>query len=250
MHGSGLNRKVSLKESFVMSIEGEKSMGKEKSVMRWGGLAGMLGSVAFIFTIVILLGFVPATPTTTEGLIMRYRDAIVAITAGQIVYLVAVVLWVTLFLSLYRALRGSSPAPALCGSGLSFMGLVVYAVGALPVLALAPISNLYHASGATSVQQATLVLMWQATQGIFNETDTVGFAVFSIGLIVLGVAMLRVPAFGKIFGGVSVVIGVAGVLGISLVAIDSPSFSIFGILAFIIYPLLFGWKLYSMSRKA
>ena len=153
-----------------------------------------------------------------------------------------------LFLALYRALRGSSPAPALFGTGLSFLGLVVYATGGLTVVALAPISNLYHAPGATSVQQATLVLLWQATQGIFNETDTVGFAVFSIGLILLGVAMLRTPAFGKVFGAVSVVIGVAGVLGISFFAVDSSAFAIFGILAFIIYPLLFGWKLYSLSR--
>jgi hypothetical protein len=90
--------------------------------------------------------------------------------------------------------------------------------------------------------------LWQATQGIFNETDTVGFAVFSIGLILLGVAMLRTPAFGKVFGTVSVVIGVAGVLGISFFAVDSSAFAIFGILAFILYPLLFGWKLYSLSR--
>lgn len=233
-----------------MAAEGEYSISDEKSVLRWGGLAGMLGGIMFIFTIVILLGFVPAAPATAEGVVMRFPDVRAAMTAGQIVYLVAVILWVMLFLALYRALRGSSPAPALFGTGLSFLGLVVYATGGLTVVALAPISNLYHAPGATSVQQATLVLLWQATQGIFNETDTVGFAVFSIGLILLGVAMLRTPAFGKVFGAVSVVIGVAGVLGISFFAVDSSPFAIFGILAFIIYPLLFGWKLYGMSRAS
>jgi hypothetical protein len=225
-------------------------MSKEKSVLRWGGLAGILGGIMFIFTIVILVGFVPTAPATPEGLVTRFPDFRAAITLGESIYLVADILWVALFLALYRALRGSSLAPALFGSGLSLVGLVVYATGALPIIALSRISDLYHASGATSVQQATLALLWQGTQGIFNETDTVGFIFMSVGFIVLGVAMLRAPDFGKVLGGLSVVFGVTQVLGISFFAVDSPSFAPFGILAFIIFPILFGWKLYSLSRVA
>jgi hypothetical protein len=62
--------------------------------------------------------------------------------------------------------------------------------------------------------------------------------------------MLRAPAFGKVFGGLSVVLGAAQVLGISFFEVDSASFAPFGILAFIIFPILFGWKLYSLSRAA
>lgn len=233
---------------FVMKTEEEYLVGKEKNVLRWGGLAGMLGGIAFIFTIAILLGCVPATPATIEGLVMRYPDVRVATAVGQVAYFVAVISLVPLILAMYRALRGSSLAPALFGSGLSFVGLVVYATGALPVVALSRISDLYHASGATSAQQATAVLLWQGIQGIFNETDTVGFALFMVGIIVLGVAMLRTPTFGKVFGVLSVVFGLIGVIGISLFAVDSASFSLFAILAFIIHPLLFGWKVYSLSR--
>ena len=46
-------------------------------------------------------------------------------------------------------LRATSPASALIGSALSLMGLVVLAAGALPQVATAPISDLYHAPGAT-----------------------------------------------------------------------------------------------------
>ena len=60
--------------------------------------------------------------------------------------------------------------------------------------------------------------------------------------------MLRTQTFGKIFGALSVVIGFIGVIGTSLFAIDSAIFPIFAILAFLVYPLLFGWKVYSLSR--
>ncbi|HVP23616.1 MAG TPA: hypothetical protein VMS77_06865 [Conexivisphaerales archaeon] len=218
-------------------------MSNEKSVLRWGGLAGILGGVLFILTIVILVGFVQGVVS-----IARFPDVRAAVTLGDAIYLVADMMWVVLFLGLYRALRGTSLAPALFGTGLSLVGLVVYAVGALPPVALAPISNLYHAPGASPADQATLALLWQGIQGVFNETDTVGFVTMSVGLIVLGLAMLRTPAFGKVFGGLSVALGAAQALGISLFSVDSASFAPFGILAFIIFPIVFGWKLYNLTR--
>ena len=36
-------------------------------------------------------------------------------------------------------------------------------------VAFDPISNLYHAPGATAADQHTLTLLWQATQGMFNR---------------------------------------------------------------------------------
>lgn len=171
-----------------------------------------------------------------------------AFTLGEIIYTVAVVLLVPLFLALYRALRGSSLVPALFGTGLSLLGLALYAVGALPPVVFNRISDLYHANGATSADQATLVLLWQGFQGLFNETDTVGFIFMNVGLIVLGVAMPKTKAFGKIYGGISVVLGLAGVLGTSLFAVDSVSFAPFAIIAYIIFPVLFGRKLYRLSK--
>jgi hypothetical protein len=223
-------------------------MSKERSVLRWGGLAGILAGISFILTIIILLGLVPAAPTTAAGLVMRWPDVRLAITLGNAIYLVADILWITLFLALYRALRGTSLAPALFGSVLGLLGVVVQAVGALPPVVFGRISDLYHAPGVTTVDQATLALLWQAAQASFNETDTVGFLFWNVGFIVIGVAMLKAPAFGKVFGTVSVVLGMAGVVGISLIAIDSVSFAPFGILAFIIFPILFGWKVYRLSR--
>jgi hypothetical protein len=179
---------------------------------------------------------------------MRFPNDRATTFLGESLYLVALILSVTLFLALYRALRGTSLAPALFGTGLAFLGFAVLAAGALPNVAFAPIADLYHGPGATPGEQTALIPLWQATQGIFYETDTVGFLLLMIALIVLGVGMFRAPAFGKGFGGASVVIGVVGIVAIYVVGVSSLSFAAVAILTNVIFPLLFGWKVYRLSR--
>ncbi len=225
-----------------------KVMDDEKNVLRWGGLAGMLGGIVFIIMMITLLVLVPDPVAEPEELLMNFPDNRAVITLGESLYLVARILSVTLFLALYRALRGTSLAPALFGTGLAFLGFAVLGVGAFPNVAFAEISDLYHAPGATPGEQTALIPLWQATQGIFYETDTVGFFLLAIGLIVLGVAMFRAPAFGMVFGGVSMVIGVVGVVAIYVVGLGSISFAAVVVLTNVVFPLLFGWKVYRLSK--
>jgi hypothetical protein len=178
-----------------------KAMDEEKSVLRWGGLAGILGGIIFIVVFVIVIAFVGAEPAQPEGEVMRFPDIRAARTVEDGLYLLVLVLWVTHFLALYRALRGTSLAPALFGSVIGIVGLGVLAAGALPHVAAAPISDLYHAPGATPEDRAALVLMWQATEGIFDALFGVGLLLVPIGFVALGIAMLESPAFGKGFGG-------------------------------------------------
>src|SRR5438309_8868018 len=183
-----------------------KSM-EDKSVLRWGGLAGMLGGIVFIFVPVILFGLVPPAPTHPAQLVARFPTVRAAIAAGNFVDFVSDALVLALFLALYRALRGTSPVPALFGSVLSILGLAVIFTETATQVAFDPISNLYHAPGATPADQATLALIWQATQGMFNQLDTSAVLLLSTGFIVLGVAMLRNPGFGKGVGGLTMVFG-------------------------------------------
>ncbi len=224
-----------------------QKMEQEKSVLRWGGLAGILGGIIFILVFVIVIAFVGLD--TAEPEVMRFPDIRAARTVEDSLYLVVFILWVTHFLALYRALRGTSLAPALFGSVLGILGLVVLAAGALPHAAFAPISDLYHAPGATPEDQATLVLLWEATQGIFDALLVVGLLFLPIGIIALGVAMLGDPAFGKGFGGVSVVLGVVGVVAASVLLVDPLSpIAFVSVLALIVFHLVLGWKVYSLSR--
>jgi hypothetical protein len=224
-------------------------MEEEKSVLRWGGLAGILGGILLVAVFVIVGVFVGPDPAEPEGEVMRFPDIRAGRTVEDGLYLVVLILWVTHFLALYRALRGTSLAPALFGSVLGIVGLGVLAAGALPHVAQAPISDLYHAPGATPEDRATLGLMWQATRGIFDALLVVGLLLLPIGVIALGVAMLRVPAFGKGFGGVSVVLGVIGVVAASVLLVDPRSpIAVVGVLALIVFHLVLGWKVYSLSK--
>src|SRR3712207_5926804 len=194
-----------------------RAIDEEKSVLRWGGLAGILGGIVFVLVFVVVIVFVGPEPVEPEGEVMRFPDIRAARTVEDSLYLVVLILWVAHSLALYRALRGTSLAPALFGSILGIVGLGVLAAGALPHVATAPISDLYHAPEATPEDQATLVFVWQATEGIFDVLFGAGLLLVPVGFAALGVAMLGAPAFGKGYGGV---IGVIGVVAASVLLID------------------------------
>jgi hypothetical protein len=221
---------------------------QERSVLRWGGLLGMIGALVFLVSIVYQVAFVGTNTTAPgDGPVIRFPGVQTEIIVGQTLFLLGVVLFVPLFLALYRSLRTTSLAPALFGGFLSFLGLAVLAVESEPNVAMAQISAQYHAAGATPAQQATAVQLWQATQGMFNQFDTCAYIFLSAGFVILGVAMLRAPAFGRTLGGLSAVFGVAGLLALASFAVDSAAFSPFALLTFAVFPLVFGWKLYRLS---
>jgi len=221
----------------------------ETSLLRWGGLAGILGGVLFLFVFVFVGAVVGPDPAGPDGPVIRFPEIRAARTLENSLYLAVLALWVIHFLTLYRALRPTSLAAALSGSVLGILGLAVLAAGALPHIATTRLSDLYHAPGATPQDQATVVLLWQANQGIFDALLVVGLVFLPIGLVALGVAMLRAPGFGKGFGGATVALGVAGIGSIAAVLIDplSPT-AVVGFLALIVFHLVLGWKLRSLSR--
>jgi len=223
-------------------------MGDEKSILRWGGLAGMLGGVVFLFVPVILFGLVPPAPSDPAGLVERFPTVRTTIAAGNFVNFVSNVLVLALFLALYRALRDTSPAPALWGTVLSILSLAVIFTETTTQVAFDPISKLYHAPGATPADQATLALIWQATQGMFNQLDTSAVLLLSTGFVVLGVAMIRAPGFGKAIGGLTMLFGALAFIGGFIFGVTSLMAALLVVPVFIILPILLGWKVYRLSK--
>ena len=170
---------------------------QEKNVLRWGGLAGILGGIILILVFVIVGVFAGVDPANSEGQVMRFPDIRAARTVENGLYLVV----------LTCGSPTSSPCIVLSGgrgsrplSSGAYLALLVSACSRLEHSRMSlplPISDLYHAPGATPEDQATLVLLWQATEGIFDALLFAGLAIVAVGLTALGVAMLGTPAFGK-----------------------------------------------------
>ena len=71
-------------------------------------------------------------------------------------------------------------------------------------------------AATTDAERTTVVLVFQTADSIIDTASFVGILFLSLSFIALGVAMLGNRDFGKGFGWVSVVLGVVGVLVVSL----------------------------------
>ena len=217
------------------------------TTLRWGGLAGILGSLLMLLTFGIVAAFV-GVDISPEQSLRRFPDIRAARTVENSLYLVIVLLWVIHSLALYRALRRTSPTPALFGAALSILGLVVLAAGALPHVATASISDLYEAPGATAQDQTTLVLLWHGIEAMFDALLYTGLVIVPLGLIALGTAMLSAPDFGKRIGRTTVALGVAGLGAATAVLVGVPAMAAVGVFALMGFHLTLGWKTHRLAR--
>ena len=225
-----------------------RTLSGERSVLRWGGLAGILGSALFMLVFVIVGVFVRAAAAEPGTALTKFPEIRTARIAENVLYLAVLILWVGHFLALYRALR-TIPAPALFGSVLGVVGLTLLAAGALPHVAIIPISDLYHAPAATPDDQATLMLIWRGSQAILDAMLFAGLAVLPVGVIALGVAMIGTPTFGAPLGRFALGIGVIGIVAAAVTVIDPGSgMAALGTVGLIAFHLVLGWKTHALSR--
>jgi hypothetical protein len=232
-------------------LEGVRRGQEDRGVLRWGGLAGLGGAVVFVAVFVIVGVFVGSDPAGPAGPITRFPEIRTARTVENGLYLAGLVLWVPLALGLGHGVRRTRPASATFGTALLLLGLTVLAAGAIPHVVTSGLAERYHAAGVTAAEQATLVLQWQATASMFDALLLVGLLVMPVGIIILGSAMLRTPAFGTVAAGGCVVLGVAGLAAAIVMLIDprSPAAAL-GVLALIGFHLIAGWQIYRLSRTA
>jgi Domain of unknown function (DUF4386) len=163
-------------------------------------------------------------------------------------YLGVLLLWLIHGLGLYRALRRTSPTPALVGAALSMLGLVLLAAGAIPHVATAPLSDLYQAPGATPQDQATLVLLWLGIEAVFEALLYTGLIILPLGLIALGTAMFGAPGYGPRLGGATLAFGVAGLAAAAAVLAGATDMAALGVLALIGFHLLPGRRTLKLAK--
>jgi len=222
---------------------------QEKSVLRWGGLVGILGGIFFILSMVVAVGFIPADPPTFTELVARFPEIQILRVAENVFYLLGLVLGIPLILALFFSLRKTSLAPALFGSAFSIVGLIGMIVSATPHVAHSPLSEIYHTPGITLEAQETLGLIWQAIWGVTDAPLYVGFFVGMLGFTLFGVAMFGSQSFGKGLCWMCVVLGAAGFVAALLQLINPASdFGGLSFIAYIIFYFVLGIKIYRLSK--
>jgi hypothetical protein len=219
------------------------------STLRWGGLAGIAGSILMLFTFGFVATLVGMDITPTESL-MRFADIRAARAVENTLYLAIVLLWVLHSLALHRALRRTSPTPALFGTALCILGLVLFAAGAVPHVATAPLFDLYQAPGATPQDQTTLVLLWHGIEAVFDALLYTGLVIVPLGLMALGVAMLGTPEYGRRIGKSTVALGVAGLAAAAAVLVGVPDMAAVGVLLLLAFHLCLGRKTHQVARAS
>src|SRR4029453_18658327 len=101
----------------------------------------------------------------------------------------------------------------------------------------------------TPEDQATLALVWQGSQGIFDALGVTGLLVTATGIILLGLAMHTDPTFGKAAARLSTLLGAAALAAGIVVLIDPASLvAALGIFALIGFHLIVGRKVYQLSK--
>ena len=224
---------------------------QEKSLLRWGGLAGILGGIIFVFVMVFVAVAIGSGPADLKEVVARFPDIHLLRVIENGVYLVGLLLEILLFLALFYALRKDSLAPALFGSALGIVGLVSMAISATPHVAHYPLSEIFQATGTTAEAQEAIAIMWQGTWGVFNAPLYVGFFVVPLGLILFGVAMFAAPEFGKGISWMTIIIGALAFVAAIFQMID-PAGDI-GALSYItpiIFYFVMGIKIYRLSKAS
>ena len=224
---------------------------QEKSLFRWGGLAGILGSIIFVLVMVFVAVAIGSGPADLKEVVARFPDIHLLRVIENGVYLVGLLLEILLFLAIFYALRKDSLAPALFGSALGIVGLISMAISATPHVAHYPLSEIFQATGTTAEAQEAIAIMWQGTWGVFNAPLYVGFFVVPLGLILFGVAMFAAPEFGKGISWMTVIIGTLAFVAAIIQMID-PAGDI-GALSYItpiIFYFVMGIKIYRLSKTS
>jgi len=221
---------------------------EDRGVLRWGGLAGVAGGLLFLVVFGIVGAFVPAYAADPSTAVQFFPEVETVRVVENGLYLLVLALWVASVVAVERAAVVGA-ASARIGSALGIAGLVMLAVGALPHVAITPLSGAYHAPVATAADQATLALTWQAIQGLLDAALLAGLAVLSAGLVTLGIAMAGAPAYGRRLGRFTVAMGAIGIAASVVAMVDpaSPAPAL-GMFALIAFHLVAGWRTVSLSR--
>ncbi len=214
----------------------------DRQLSRWGGAAGLAGVVCMIVTVVVIgaMGLPDASDVET---LTDFADIESGRIAEHFLYLAALMLFALHMLVLRRLLDTAHPAAALFGTATAEFGLVIMAASSLLHVSTSPLAELSTAPGATAEELQSIEYAWYGAQSVFDTMLATGVLLVPIGMVLLGVAMRRAPAFGSGLATFAIGLGALGTIGAVIAIVDPGSaFSATSVLAIVVFNLAVGWR--------
>jgi len=214
----------------------------ERQLRRWGGIAGVGGVILMLGSVVVVvaLGLPDASDPET---LTDFADIESGRIAEHFLYLGALILFALHVLVLQRLLSAAHPAAALFGTAVAEFGLVIMAASSLLHVSTSPLAELYAASGTSPGELSAIEYAWYGAQSVFDTMLTTGVLLVPIGIVLLGVAMRRAPAFGTGIATSAIGLGALGIIGAVIAVADPGSdFAAASVLAIVVSFLITGWR--------
>lgn len=223
---------------------------QDETALRRAGGVSICGALLCVVVFVFVGAVIGADPPGLAGPVARFPEIRALRTVENGLYLTVLLLWLPLPLELSRRLMTLSPAAAMAGAALNVLGLTVMAAGALPHVITSRLADLYHAPEATSADQAAILVVWQATLGLFDTLLLVGLIMVSAGVVLLGLAMLRAPQLRGV-APVSLGLGLVGLVAELIMLIDpgTPVVAV-GLLTLVVFHLMLGGKVRAGAHRS
>ena len=221
----------------------------DRQLSRWGGRAALAGVALMIgaIAVVVALGLPVASDVET---LTDFSD----IQTGRIVEhffsLGALILLALHVLVLDRLLRTAHPPATLFDTAVAEFGFGILAAGSMLHVATSPLADLYVAAGTTAEEQQSIEYAWSAAQSVFDTLLATGLLLAPIGIVLLGVAMRRAPAFGATLAWLSIGLGTVGFVGAAIEAIDPDlELSAASVAAIVVFHLSTGWRTLKLGNR-
>jgi hypothetical protein len=237
------------REASVRHDESQFERTPGQQLCRWGAVAGLVGVLLMVASLVVVvaLGLPDASDVET---LTDFADIESGRIAEHFLYLGALMLFALHVLVVHRLLVPANPAAALFGTALVEFGLVMMAASSLLHVATSPLADLYTASDTPPEDLPSIEYAWHGAQSVFDTMLATGVLLVPIGIVLLGLAMRRAPAFGPRLTWLTFGLGTVGIVGAAIAVVDPGSmYSAVSVLAIVAFNLSIGWRMLKLGNE-
>jgi hypothetical protein len=221
---------------------------------RTGGVAAflMLASATVTMVVVVTLGGEPTTPNEYFTLLADNR--LVGLLRMDLASIATILLYYFVFFGLYAALRRTDGPQATFATALAFVGATLW-FASQSALSMVHLSDRF-AAATTEAERGQIVAAAEAilASDVWHTTGTlVGGMLLFGGAIMISIAMLRSPLFGKVAGWAGIVANGLDLLHVlvNLVLPGSPGDILMAVAgpAYLVWFILLGYRLLQLGRS-